>query len=357
MVVIPEAVCLSEEDCSTLQQSVLQHCGEATRSRFAILDIYDGFKIRTFDDADVIDRFRKGIGTNNLQWGAAYYPWLYTTIMSADEFDFSHLKPGAKDKLMEIIMDEVDEANMQADKADVIHKVIKLVKDHDPNNRTGEEKNQHKTLLSCSLLYKSVMSSLLEQINLLPPSATLAGIYSMVDNTRGVFKAPANVGVNSTVRPSVNLTNDEQEDLNVSLDGRAVNAIRTFPGHGAMVWGARTLDGNSQDWRYINVRRTVMFLEQSIKNATKAYVFEPNNANTWTTVKYMTANFLTTFWKQGGLAGTTPDDAFYVHIGLGETMTTQDILDGYMRISVLVAVTRPAEFIVLTFEQQMQQSK
>lgn len=355
MVVIPEAVCLSEEDCSHLQQSVLQHCGEATRNRFAILDIYDGFKKRSFDDADVINRFRKGIGTNNLHWGAAYYPWLQTTIMSADEFNFTHLKPGAKDKFMEIIMDEQEKANLKPEQAEANRKVLKRVRDYNPKNRTGEEKNLHNALLSFSPIYKSVMSSLLEQINLLPPSAAMAGIYSMVDNSRGVFVAPANVVVNLAARPAVNLTNNEQEDLNVPTDGKAVNAIRTFSGQGVMVWGARTLDGNSQDWRYINVRRTVIFIEQSIKYAIAAYVFEPNTAATWTTLKAMITNFLTAFWQQGGLVGATPKDAFNVRIGLNETMTPQDILDGVMRITVLVAITRPAEFIVLNVEQQMQQ--
>ena len=100
----------------------------------------------------------------------------------------------------------------------------------------------------------------------------------------------------------------------------------------------------------------MIFIEQSIKTAIRAYVFEPNDANTWATVKSMTENFLTNFWMQGGLAGAKPQDAFSVQIGLGSTMTAQDILDGYMRVTVLVAVSRPAEFLVITLEQQMQQS-
>lgn len=217
-------------------------------------------------------------------------------------------------------------------------------------------KNHHQTLTAVSPMYKSIMSSVREKINLLPPSAGMAGVYSMVDNNVGVFQSPANVSVGSVVRPAVNLTNEEQEDLNIPLNGKAVNAIRTFPGKGVLVWGARTLDGNSQDWRYISVRRTVIFIEQSIKYATEPYVFQPNTATTWTNVKAMITNFLTNVWQQGALAGATAEDAFSVHIGLGETMTPVDILDGYMRITVKLAVTRPAEFIVITFEQQMQKS-
>jgi phage tail sheath protein FI len=123
-----------------------------------------------------------------------------------------------------------------------------------------------------------------------------------------------------------------------------------------MVWGGRTLDGNSQDWRYINVRRTLIMIEQSLKLATRAYVFEPNDANTWITVKGMMINFLTNLWKQGALAGSSPEQAFDVQVGLGATMTPTDILDGKMLITVKVAIVRPAEFIVITFQQKMQES-
>lgn len=127
-------------------------------------------------------------------------------------------------------------------------------------------------------------------------------------------------------------------------------------GRGVLIWGARTLDGNSQDWRYINIRRTLIMLEQSIKLACEAYVFSPNNASTWTTLQTMLENFLNNQWKAGALAGSKPADAYEVDIGLGSTMTGNDILDGYMRVSVKVAVTRPAEFMVITFQQKMQTS-
>lgn len=115
-----------------------------------------------------------------------------------------------------------------------------------------------------------------------------------------MWKAPANVSVANAVIPSTNITNEEQEDLNVPMNGKAVNAIRFFTGDGIKVWGARTLDGNSLDWRYINVRRTMIFLEESVKNAARAYVFEPNDANTWINIKSMIENFLRGVWKRGG---------------------------------------------------------
>ena len=147
------------------------------------------------------------------------------------------------------------------------------------------------------------------------------------------------------------------DDGGIPLDNNpAENAIRPFVGEGVLVWGARTLDGNSLDWRYISVRRTMIMLEESIRLAAKAYVFEPNTANTWVTMRSMIENFLGGIWKQGGLAGAVPTEAFSVHVGLGETMTPEDILEGILRITVLVAVSRPAEFIEITFQQQMQRS-
>ncbi|HWX02303.1 phage tail sheath family protein, partial [Collimonas sp.] len=214
----------------------------------------------------------------------------------------------------------------------------------------------NQTLVAVSPLYSQILLAVQKKLNLLPPSAGMAGIYTMIDNTRGVWKAPANVSLNGVVSPAVNITHDDQEDLNVTTQGKSINAIRSFIGEGVLVWGARTLDGNSLDWRYINVRRTMIMIEESVKQASKAYVFEPNVANTWVTVKSMIRNFLTSVWKRGGLAGASPDDAFSVFVGLGETMTADDILEGLLKVSVLVAVSRPAEFIEITFEQQMQKS-
>lgn len=213
-----------------------------------------------------------------------------------------------------------------------------------------------KTMRAIVPLYTDVMNSITKYMNSMPPAAAMAGIYTAIDNSRGVWKAPANVSVNSVSGPMVNIDHAEQEDLNVSTTGKSINAIRPFVGEGTLVWGARTLDGNSLDWRYINVRRTMIMIEESIRLASKAYVFEPNTANTWVTIRSMIENFLTGVWKAGGLAGSVATDAFSVHCGLGETMTPVDILEGRLNITVLVAVTRPAEFIEITFMQQMQKS-
>lgn len=191
----------------------------------------------------------------------------------------------------------------------------------------------------------------------LPPSSAMAGVYARVDSDRGVWKAPANVGVNYVMQPNVQISHDEQKDLNVDVTaGKSINAIRTFTGKGVLVWGARTLAGNDNEWRYVSVRRFFNMAEESIKKATEQFVFEPNDKNTWVRLKAMINNFLTAQWRAGALAGPTPEKAFYVNIGLGETMTAQDILEGRMNIEIGMAVVRPAEFIILKFSHKMQEA-
>lgn len=334
IIVVPDAVHLSLEDCYAVYNEILHHCAKM-KNRIAILDVYEGYLERELPrnpDKDVIDAFRNYTPTENLMYGMAYYPWLETTIVQKAEITLENLE------------DSVDLKSILTEPA-----ALDLLED--------TTIDLHKALLAVSPTYAELMDIISDKLNLLPPSSAMAGIYAEVDNTRGVWKAPANVALNMVIKPTVNISHDQQENLNMdAISGKSVNAIRTFPGIGTLVWGARTLEGNSLDWRYINVRRTMIMLEQSIKLALRAYVFEPNDANTWVTVKSMIVNFLTNMWKQGALAGATPDDAFAVAIGLGSTMTSLDILEGRMLVTVKLAIVRPAEFIVVTFEQQMQKS-
>ncbi len=189
------------------------------------------------------------------------------------------------------------------------------------------------------------------------PSATLAGVYARVDFQRGVWKAPANVSLRMVQAPSVLVTNKQQENMNVdATTGKSINVIRNFAGKGVLVWGARTLAGNDNEWRYIPVRRLFIFIEESVKKATEFVVFEPNDANTWLRTKTMIENFLTGLWRDGALAGAKPEEAFYVKVGLGETMTSLDILEGRMNVEIGLAAVRPAEFIILKFSHKLQQS-
>lgn len=476
MIVVPDAVNLDKNECYALYGKVLAHCAKM-QSRVAIVDVHNGAGKRIVgkaEDGDVIAIFRESIGSEFLNYGAAYYPWLHTSSVPSGEITFKNIavnlktllptqeaaartmidsfeaKNGlfenleefkkdkeasyknalAKDGIEEPILkkitvpealteggddavtpdqvavrdkeiEEIEAKNTKIqedfDAAKAKYTPIKALLDAafakdalarknlsndlqieipaeapetDPTTLqlsnlsdvlrgyiANKERNHHQGLVATSPTYVNILSELTAVENLLPPSAAMAGLYTMVDNTRGVWKSPANVSVNSVIKPSSKITHDDQENLNVdAMSGKSINAIRTFPGIGTMVWGGRTLDGNSLDWRYINVRRTMIMLEQSIKLALRSYVFEPNDANTWVTVRSMITNFLTEKWKQGALAGSSPEDAFSVDIGLGSTMTSLDILEGKMLVTIKLAIVRPAEFIVVTFQQQMQKS-
>lgn len=189
----------------------------------------------------------------------------------------------------------------------------------------------------------------------MPPSPGIVGIYASVDNSRGVWKAPANVNMDYVIKPVMKITDLQQDTLNVDVNaGKSVNVIRSFVGRGnAIVWGARTMAGNSNEWRYIPVRRFFNMAEESIKKATIQFVFEPNDRNTWSRVKSMIDNFLVQQWKAGALMGTTPEQAFYVKVGLNETMDELDIWEGRMIVEIGMAVVRPAEFIILKFSHKM----
>jgi len=341
LIVIPDAVSCADGDKNTdfysIYQQVLNHCANM-QSCFGIFDVLDG------ELADnVVENFRTGIGTTFLNYGAAYYPWLKTAVVPASEIDHLNIDETSAGALtLEQLLNNDGQAK----------NVIAGIR-----NNIGDTKSQHQGLLASSPTYVSIINEIRSNLNTLPPSAAMAGIYTLIDNSRGVWKAPANVSVSNVSAPTVNVTHEQQADLNVSpTTGKSINVIRPFPGIGTLVWGGRTLDGNSQDWRYINVRRTIIMIEQSLKLAIRAYVFEPNTADTWITISSMINNFLNNLWKQGALAGAAPEQAFDVQVGLGTTMTPTDILDGKMLITVRLAISRPAEFIILTFQQMQQQS-
>lgn len=521
LMIIPDAVSLADVGlCANVHTALLAHC-DKMQNRFTILDVFEGFTERNLEKDCVAD-FREKVGTMYLNYGASYYPWVKTNVVSSNEVSFAIIEPEKDDKgqvtgtpykqladdlkisvlpelsvlpdpsvLTQAYCKELNDAKLKdfptdlfpielgKDYADDLTKLkavavpkdqankekievelsnlcsnlqklqdnkdyavvgsdyqnlisagldgfpenlfpIKLEDDYidilaslkkvkvpeaDPKNSedvkakakikdeltnlcsclqklqdnkdyfnnnkdlikifdrlssfdmTNDDPTDiHNQLMAVCPAYVEMVSQMLDELNLMAPSAAMAGVYARVDNSNGVWKAPANVSINGVVSTAVNMTNEEQEDLNVPLNGKAVNAIRYFIGDGIKVWGARTLNGNSLDWRYINVRRTIIMLEESIKQACKAYVFENNTATTWLTMKNMIDNFLNGIWRRGGLAGQTPEDAYEVHVGLGDTMTAEDILEGYLRITVKVALIRPAEFIELTFQQLQQKS-
>lgn len=304
LIVLTDAVSLPPADYHATIQKALAQCHKLG-DRFAILDV----------PGEVSD-FRNGIGTNYLAYGAAYHPYLQTTLGY-------------------------------------------VYKDADVSMTVLDAPNAPKSLdaYKATPVYQQVSAALAEARVVLPPSAAIAGIYASVDRDRGVWKAPANVSVASVIGPVSKITNDDQDGLNVDVDaGKSINAIRAFAGKGTLVWGARTLAGNDNEWRYVPVRRLFIMIEESARKATSFAVFEPNDATTWLKVKGMIESFLYGLWERGALAGPAPATAYFVHVGLGKTMTTQDILEGRMIVEIGIAAVRPAEFIILRFSHKLQEA-
>ncbi len=296
-------------------EQCLAQCNDL-KDRFTIVDTVES---NTSSNTDVED-LRDEIGNNYLSYGAAYYPYLNTTLTLPDEA---------------VVFTGASTVTLAA---------AKLATSGAPADIMAQLKDQISKLVGDYLLT-------------LPPSGAIAGIYAAVDRSRGVWKAPANVSINSVVEPEVRVTDAEQGDMNVdATSGKSINAIRHFTGKGNLVWGARTLAGNDNEWRYVPVRRLYITVEESIAKATAFSVFEPNDANTWSKLKAMIENYLTNLWRQGALAGSKPEQAFFVNVGLGVTMVPDDILNGNLIIEVGMAAVRPAEFIILRFSHKMQEA-
>lgn len=292
-----------------------------------------------------IQTFRNNTGLMGLDYGAAYYPFIGTTTMQVSDIDYTNLFGGDAKQLAPLLNPA---SNPNAAAAQI------LVNINNPSATPLTVTQYHNALLNASKTYTEIINQVLTIANVLPPSGAMAGVITTNDNQIGPWQAPANTSIVGASSLPINLSESQQGNLNMdAVSGKSINAIRFFNGIGILVWGARTLEGNSQDWKYINVRRTMTFLEQSCKLACHAYVFQPNDKNTWEAVKSMISSFLTSVWKEGGLMGATPADAFSVACGMGTTMTADDVLNGIMTVVVRVALVRPAEFIVLTFQQEM----
>lgn len=223
-----------------------------------------------------------------------------------------------------------------------------------PLSATGvDELTKHRSTYDSSYaaLYAPwvrVYDSLLKRPVFIPPSGSICGIYARTDVNRGVHKAPANEVVQGCTGLSVAYNAAEQGKLNPS----GINLIRAISGQGIRVWGARTCSSNSI-WRYVNVRRLFIFLEESIRANTGWVVFEPNDEGLWSRVKGSLELFLKTQWRNGALSGATEDEAFYVDVGRS-TMSQDDIDNGRLICEIGVAPVKPAEFVIFRITQKTQ---
>lgn len=346
MYICPEATLLSVAGNSTLMQAMLLQSSSMGTS-VSIFDIIGGNDPDPAQYINDITTFRNNTGSVGLNYGAAYYPFIGTTVMQSTDIDYTNFFGGDINPLAAII-----------NTAGHPNAAIASIFANMANPSSGFTVTQNNNaLVNASPVYSQIIRQVLAQANLLPPSGAIAGVITMTDNQVGPWQAPANTSIVGAVDLPFALSDSQQATLNVdALSGKSINAIRFFNGQGILIWGARTLDGNSLDWKYLSVRRTLIFLEQSCKLAAQAYVFEPNDKNTWEAVKSMIGSFLNSVWKRGGLQGASAADAYSIDCGLGATMTAEDILHGFMNVTIKVGVVHPAEFIVITFRQQMMKS-
>jgi phage tail sheath protein FI len=407
LIVPVDAVNLSKVDYYALAQAALSQ-SHKLGDRFVILDVpRDQTEIRK----DIAD-FRSGIGTGFLSYGAAYHPFLQTslnfqyqeegvavpgplrwnsaangitvtragspsgkveittnsdTAVTAVDFDTT----SAAGTLAILLPDGKDSTG-----TDVASAWKAWAKDKAGFELAADGTGSAKVTTTAGALdlaeakqtladIKTTNTALYNQVKaalggvrvVLPPSPAIAGIYAQTDRDRGVWKAPANVSIASVIGPVSKISNDDQGALNVDPDsGKSINAIRDFTGKGTLVWGARTLAGNDNEWRYVPVRRLFITIEESTRKASSFAVFEPNDATTWLKVKAMIDSYLYGLWEQGALAGSKPEQAYFVNVGLGKTMTAQDILEGRMIVEIGVAAVRPAEFVILRFSHKLQEA-
>ncbi|MFV0605078.1 MAG: phage tail sheath family protein [Niabella sp.] len=311
LLVVPQLNFVSlATDAGSIYTTAIQQAADL-KDRFAIFDCFNN------SPSDL----RGQVGINNLKYAAAYHPFLKTSLP-------------------------------------VLYSAASLTINYDRTDDGTPAPTANPIFTSLSTELQNLIKLEVDKLSpILPPSSSVAGVYAAVDNSRGVWKAPANVSLARVSGPTININELDQASLNVDVTaGKSINVIRSFTGRGTLVWGARTLAGNDNEWRYVPVRRFYNMVEESVKKSTGVFVFEPNDANTWVKVQGMIENYLTTLWRDGALQGAKPEHAFYVAVGLNKTMTALDILEGRMIVEIGMAVVRPAEFIILRFSHLMAQS-
>ncbi len=340
LIILSDAVLLPAANYNSVITAALGFAEqEAVDYRFLLLDLQEyGAAGAPFNYTNPTTpyyaAFRTGVGINYLDGAAAYTPYLEALVSASTNYTqisggFSTWAKSSKSTLVF----PVPPPTVAIPKAPITAA-------------------QEATLRATWPAYKTIAETVEGLSVLMPPSGAMAGVCFATDTNRGFWKAPANVSLNNVVDVAYRIDDPTNGLLNVdSVGGKSINAIRSFTGQGILVWGARTLAGNDTDWRYVSVRRTVSIIEQSIKNSINWAVFEPNDDHLWLRVKGMISDYLTELWKEGALQGSSASQAFYVNVGLGSTMTSQDLLEGRLIVAVGLAVVRPAEFIILQFTQ------
>lgn len=360
LLLFPDGPSLPSTNYYSVINSALNQCF-TLQDRFTIIDVKQSSG--TINDINSsADDFRNAatLGSNLdlMKYGAAYFPYLQTILSYRfDDADVNIIYIVNGVEQTDIGTGKISLASILNPPATLKVSVRTGLNLQKPAPTVPASPPAAPQVAGNSELYNLVKLQLQNLNIIMPPSSAVAGAYAAVDSSRGVWKAPANITLAYVNSTSLKISSEDQMSLNVDpTSGKSINAIRYFTGKGVMIWGSRTLAGNDNEWRYVPVRRFFIFAEESIKKGTEWVVFEPNDANTWVRVRAMIENFLIKQWRAGALAGAKPEQAFFVRVGLGQTMTALDILEGRMNIEIGMAVVRPAEFIILKFSHKLQES-
>lgn len=308
LLVIPEAALLHPADAGSVHKAMLEKAFQMGNS-FAILDIVHGDRPMNSGESPIMN-FRNNVGNEYLRYGAAYYPWLKTTFT----------KKGSGTTILE----------------STPQRMISRTK------RLRMDRYDAGTQVS-------------PQSIILPPGAAVAAKFARTDKQNGIWKTAANIDISEVVAPEVRLDDADTEVLNIDKKtGKSINAIRFFPGKGTLIWGARTLAGNDDEWRYITVSRLAEKIKADLTKITSQFSTLANDAGTWQSVKNEAEEYLIEIWRKGALAGSNPKTAFFVKVGLNQSMTQADISNGKMVVNVGFAPIKPAEFHTISIEQRME---
>lgn len=312
LIVIPEAIKLSAQDYSFLVQAALRQC-HSLDNRFAIFDFYNGDQ----GNPDVYLN-RELFGSDYLNCGSAYYPFVRTTMNAYVNSDGSNVK--------------------------VIYNGIVF--------SLGQLRNAENSL------FKFVKRELKTRFINLPSSGAVAGAYVTSDRCRGVWKSPDNLCLTGVMEPLISIKNKSCNTIiSDPVTAKSINNIRASIGNITQVLGARTLEIDDVEERYISVRRFKIMVKESLRTSTGWVVFEPNNSTTWQKICHIVENYLTLKWQEGALAGIIPQQAYYVKCGLGDTMTSEDVREGRINIEIGLAVLSPSDFNVLRISHNLKTLK
>lgn len=333
LLTFPDAELLNCAGFYEVYQAALAQC-YTLGNRFTLCDVYHGHQdYNSADGPDVMNDgvvgFRARIGNAFLSHGAAFYPHVETSLTpSYDEESVAITGTlGSRPVAPGMVLRKFTATDARTQANSLYHVAPEL--------------------------YQQIKNAIMTMPVVLPPSSAVAGVYASIDASRSARKAPGNVSLRMVRRPLVTLDNAAQTQLNIDTAGKSVNVLRAFTSKGVRIWGDRTLDGHSPEWRHITVRRFFNMVTTTAQKATQQFAAFPNDASTWGVVRTMLEDFLSQQWRAGALVGARPEQAFFVKVGLHETMSLQDVYDGTMIIEMGIAMTHPGEFMIIRYEHEM----